>query len=540
MNLVKRDIIPENYKSNIDDILEEQLLNANRNYAEENEEIYRIIDRFIKIRPELYILELKSRWNWHNFFYEDLLEPAYLEIINSDLGELTPLQVEEFISIYKTCLNVDKATMITSCGIKKHLEYWIDKIPIGNEDFTREESLNILLTPLKEPFYLQYRIDHLKYVLLKVAHSDEQFAWKKYLMNQYHANDETIFASRYKKDFQSFEHLSVEELSKKIHSYKFTDSYKVHWYYFMLEHPNRKAFNDIISYDNYDEKLLAFKLIGISGFLYRKKILQYLNDSKILINDGFIYEFSDQLVLDSLKKLLDKSKIHMEKKIKTYSQKGDTCAIVCMLSVLDYYKKSDGIDSQKEQFYYNKYKSNVLIGTPLSAVATELSLNDLDVCLYHSSPNIFINRNGYLPQELFDKGMDEYVQHMEIAKKNGTRVVNGKEIDSKFLLKELQANRMIILAGNHHGFLHTILLCGYDKDKYIIFDPIDGSKKKLTSSQLERFMDTDIGKWCISVKEKTLKKEQLMGLLTYYDVSADEKIHSIPRFEIDKQKVLKR
>ena len=44
MNLTKKEIIPEDLKPNIDQILEEQLLNANRNYAEDNKEIYEIID----------------------------------------------------------------------------------------------------------------------------------------------------------------------------------------------------------------------------------------------------------------------------------------------------------------------------------------------------------------------------------------------------------------------------------------------------------------------------------------------------------------
>lgn len=525
MNLIKKEIIPENLKSNIDQILEEQLLNANRNYAEDNKEIYEIIENFIKIHPKIYIKELIDRWNWHNKFYEDTLEPAYSELMNLDLDELTPEQVDEFIRIYKTCLNVDKATMITSCGIKKHLDYWVDKISIQNEDLNKSDSLFMLLTPLKEPFYVQYQIDHLKYIMLKKMNDPDVEIWENYLLDMYHANDKLIFKSRYIRDFKDKENLDIKNLKGLINSYKFNESYKAKHYYFMLEHPERKAFNDILSYDNYEEKLLAFQLIGISGFLYRKSILNILNESNILKNNGYIYEFPDQIILDSLCVLKEKTNHFMEKKVQTYKQTFDSCAIVCMLSVLKYYNKIDRIDLEKEKSYFNKYKSKHLIGTPFSAIAYELSLNDLSVNIYHSSNSLFENNNNYISSNLFDNGMQEYKFHLNKAVKKGTEVFNGINIDSNFLLDQLKSNKLIILAGNSGKYLHAILLCGYKCNNFIVFDPLIGKKKILSSIELESFMRTNIGTWCISIKNRTLKKDKLMDDLNYFDISATEKIN---------------
>ena len=53
---------------------------------------------------------------------------------------------------------------------------------------------------------------------------------------------------------------------KKIKHYIISDDYKIRHAYFTLEHPDRKAFRDIIIYDNLDEKLIFSNLIGISVF----------------------------------------------------------------------------------------------------------------------------------------------------------------------------------------------------------------------------------------------------------------------------------
>ena len=64
-------------KLNIDAIMNEQLLNANRSYAETNENIVANMEILSKTLPSVFLSELKKRWNWHNHFYENLLEFCY-------------------------------------------------------------------------------------------------------------------------------------------------------------------------------------------------------------------------------------------------------------------------------------------------------------------------------------------------------------------------------------------------------------------------------------------------------------------------------
>lgn len=524
MNLVKREIIPNDMKPIIDEVLEEQLLNANRNYAEDNKEIFELIDSFILETPITYLKELKERWLWHNKFYEDRLETAYKELMTSDLDELTPLQVMELIAVYNTCLNVDKVTMITSCGIKKHLDFWLNKISITNEDYNVNDSYFMLLTPPIEAFYVQYQIDHLKYIVLTKGNKDESIEWKKYLLNQYHANDETIFESRFERDFTSKNKLDIGELIDIINSYQVSEDYKIKHCYFMLEHPFRKAFNEIIKYDNVDEKLLAFQLIGISGFLYRKKILEYLNDSKILENDGFIYGFSDKTVLDGLNQLLERTRHKMIKNVPKYTQNADTCAIVCMLSAMKYYGHISDINIKNEFAYFNKYRSRVLIGTPFSAVAYELAKNDLDVELIHSEKNVFTNQYHYLPNDLFNKGMVEYQNYINLANNEGVKVKNGIDINYDFIISQLKQNKLVMLAGNSGDYLHAILLCGYQGKDIIAFDPLRGNNIVLTPSSLLNYMDTGIGRWCITIRQKTPEKDKLLASLDTFNNEAEERI----------------
>lgn len=59
----------------------------------------------------------------------------------------------------------------------------------------------------------------------------------------------------------------------------------------------------------------------------------------------------------------------MKKNIKIYKQKGNTCAIACMLMVLEYYKIISKSNWLYEKKYYNFYKSKYVDGTPFSALA---------------------------------------------------------------------------------------------------------------------------------------------------------------------------
>ena len=523
-NKIKSEIIPDDMKYHIDEILEDQLFNANRYYAESSTNIYELMeDEKIK-KSELFLNELKHRWNWHNLFYEDIFEPAFLEVVKEKNIELTPKDIEEIIEIYITCCLVDEATLVTSGAIKKHLEYHLPYISLSCEDVNEQDALFMLLTPPVESFFIAYQIDHLKYIILLKSDIELAKEYKKYLLNKYHANDEMIFKGRFAKKFSNDMERSIEELLTKIDMCKIKDNYKTQHFYFTFGHEDRSAFRDLLIYDNIDEKLISSQLIGISGFLFRKKVLEYLDSSNILKNSGYIYEYSKDTIIDNLQKLKKEREKNMELNVKPYRQHGMTCAIACMLMVLDYYDIIEKPTKLHERKYFKSYQSKWLEGTPLSSVAWHFAKNGLDTEILHSEKDIFSNKNHMISDYVFDNAMIEYKSYLEWAKNNGAIVSSGDEISAETIKEKLANGKMVVLAGQGYSVLHTILVCGYRDNKFIVCDPQYNEKKSLTKEQLTNFMTTDIGKWCIVVSEKKLNKDKLMDEIPEFQKEANKKL----------------
>lgn len=516
-------IIPNEMKNNIDKILEEQLFKANRSYSEKNKIVKELMDIELKKSSIDFLKELDYRWNWHNSFYEELLEPSYFELMNSRLQELTPKQIQEFIEIYKTCLLVDEVTLVSSASIKKHLEYQLPKMNLDSEGLSFEEERYLMLTPPIETFFNQYHIDHLTYLKMLKENNKNAKKYKEILLNKYHANDEIIFESRLNRDFNNLISLDENSLQQEIDSYKLKDEFKIKSFYYTLEHPDRKAYRDILVYDNITEKFIGFTLIGISGFLFRKRILSYLNESKILPNEGYIYEFDDKEVLESLDKLKKISDKKMCKNVNTYRQTDDTCAIVCMMSVLEYFDKIKKMDRKQEIDFYRQLKSKVLIGTPFSSIAEYLVNNDFSVELIHSDKNLFHN-NNYLKTEIFNLGMNEYRHYLNKAINGGAELTTCCELTPDLIRNKLKQNQFVMLAGNHGIYLHSILVCGYDKENFIALDPSTGKIEYKTSDEISRFLKTPIGEWGLIIKKKELNKDKLMSKLDKFNNTAEKKL----------------
>ena len=132
---IKHKIIPEEWKSNIDEILEQQLFDANRYFATINPEINRLIKLQHLKQPVDFLNDLKSRWIWHNHFYEELLEPALDNLIKNEYYELTENEIDELIEVYQVMSLVDQATIIMSGAIKSYIQYALDNyIDVKNDD----------------------------------------------------------------------------------------------------------------------------------------------------------------------------------------------------------------------------------------------------------------------------------------------------------------------------------------------------------------------------------------------------------------------
>ena len=106
----------------------------------------------------------------------------------------------------------------------------------------------------------------------------------------------------------------------------------------------------------------------------------------------------------------------MEKEIKRYRQRGNTCAIVCMLMVLEYYDLIPEINKYYEDKYYWIYKSKYMDGTPLSALAWHFAKNGLDTEIVHSNKEIFNNDRGFIDECIYVDLMEEYKMFLNQAK----------------------------------------------------------------------------------------------------------------------------
>lgn len=522
MENIKSKIIPDNLKNNIDEVMELQLFNANRYYAESNPEISHLMKEELHNSPEIFLDRLRTRWNWHNTYYETLLEPAYEKLMREDSMELSPKEIENLIKIHSTSCLVDEATLVMSGAIKKYLDYNCQKVNVSDENISFNEASAMLITPPIETFFAQYQIDHLYYIyLLKTEDGDAQ-KFKEYLIKKYHANDEKIFSSRFKKRFRHNLLMSESQILEDIKHYKISKSYKTKHFYFTLEHSDRKAIRDIIIYDNLDEKLIASNLIGISGFLFRRKILEYLNSSGILKNKGYIYEFNNNIIIEALEILKKERKNKMDKNVQPYKQRGDTCAVACMMMVLEYYKIMNKANWYDERRLYRIYGSKYMRGTPFSALAYHMSKNGLDTAIYHSDMNLFNNNYGILNNNDFELAMDEYKEFLNYAEKSGTKVVNGIDINANLLKTKLQEGDLVILAGEVFGGYHAILLTGYNDKEFIVCDPLYKDKQTRTFGEIEEYMNTSIGKWFITVNDKTIEKEKLINSLDKFSTEAKE------------------
>lgn len=192
----------------------------------------------------------------------------------------------------------------------------------------------------------------------------------------------------------------------------------------------------------------------------------------------------------------------MVKDVRPYKQRWNTCAIVCMLMVLEYYKVIERANWYDERRLYKIYGSKYMSGTPFSALAFHMAKNGLNTFIYHESENLFENNCNALSKNDFECALEEYKEFLNYAENNGTKILNGILISIDLLKEKLQEDNLVILAGEISGVYHAILLVGYDNNSFVVCDPMYKTKQIRTFEEIENFMNTSIGKWFIAVNNK--------------------------------------
>jgi hypothetical protein len=98
-------------KANLDKTIENELISANRYFAQSDKATADLAKQMAAQTPEAFLVTLRQRWAWHNSFYEELLEPSLGFLLESSSVMLSPWQVERIALAYETSVAVDKATL---------------------------------------------------------------------------------------------------------------------------------------------------------------------------------------------------------------------------------------------------------------------------------------------------------------------------------------------------------------------------------------------------------------------------------------------
>jgi len=494
---LKSVIIPSSWKDDIDATIERELVGANRYFAEANPHLSEIVERRSLLLPQEFFQELCARWNWHNEFYENLLEPALPLLLEPNVFRLTPRQIAILRDAYMAGSLVDQATLVVSAAIKKHVSYWMGCLPECK--YLSNEDLGVFLSLPATPYPVQYVIDHISYLISMRENDDAKFK-KEQLIRQYHAGDEEIFGGRMRR-FAYLAKYDVSVLKKSIEELRYEDTRWVKHFYLGIERPRIKAMMQSLGYDNNEEKQIARELIGISGFVLRKEVLRYLVETKILPAGSGIYQYQDADIEVALNKLIACRKDVMDRQVTPFSQHGLTCSAACLTMVAAHFGLVE-LSEEFEEEVVEASKSNLTIGQHYSGVAAKAVSLGLETILVHSAPQMFDNSQHWLPSGLFESLMAEYRTYLgKIEGHRLARVEYGKRLTPEDLRKYLEDGYLVIVAGVISGeILHSILLTGYNSEGSLVIDPIGGRKRQMRDRELESFMDTKIGRWIMALR----------------------------------------
>lgn len=192
-------------------------------------------------------------------------------------------------------------------------------------------------------------------------------------------------------------------------------------------------------------------------------------------------------------------------KVRFYKQHSmETCGIACLLMILDAFGK-DFPTIGKEQACYGRYRSRVMPGTSMGAIAYALTRFNLDVTLAHASPDLMDNRDHYNSPALHAQLLAEHRAWLDRAG-DALTLRSGVPITPDWLRDELARDRLILVEicipgdadGIHDHVLHGILLYAAAGDAFLACDPLSG-RIRLTEEELATLMDTPYGAAALSV-----------------------------------------
>jgi len=198
----------------------------------------------------------------------------------------------------------------------------------------------------------------------------------------------------------------------------------------------------------------------------------------------------------------------MKRQLRFFRQHSlETCGISCILMILDYYHRVQYPTVKQERKLYGIYRSQAFCGVQAASAAECLSKNRLNVVLYHGSPALIENRNGYYPEALYQSILQEYYRTLDRIRDRVTISI-GDLLSPAWVVGQLEQEKLLMLQcivpgdadGLHDHVLHWVLCYGYREGLFQVCDPMS-RKIALTEAELEHYMDTPVGRAAVVVSE---------------------------------------
>jgi hypothetical protein len=510
----KADIIPEEWKPTIDSLLQHELFAANRSFAALHPALTRQVQAQAQKPPEQFNRELEERWEWHDMFYEQLLEPALHALINGLSSAVSPQRAGHLRAVYATMDSVDMATLPVSASIKKHAENWADTLA-KKFRLSPQDQLRLISIP-QEPFYMYYERDHVAYALALVQQAQDAQQQRAALLEKYHASDEAIFAGRWKR-FEHYLSRTAEELETEVAARAFAREDKVSHFYFTLGKPSLQALTRTLVFDNCQEYDKMYGLVGISGFVLRKRVLEWLHEEGLPPATNNIYEAPRDTVLEQLRVLEDRRKHTMNKPVQTYTQTDLTCGACCIMMAEHYFGLGE-LSRANEHAIHAQTTPKHYPGNHFSALALHAGKRGLETVLLHEEKTMF-KRPPSFSKSLFDELVAEYSGYIEAAGAR-LRVENGVPVTPAVIRELLAQDYLVLAAGMAGTVMHTVLATGYTGNAFIVNDPLSGQREAWSSQRMEQYLQTPVGRWLLAVRADQSAAHALLSHLGQYDAEA--------------------
>lgn len=295
------DYVPIEWKKDLDKFLERELISANRNLPNRDPKLAELINRASDMDPPRFYSILRGVMSMYCDFYQVYLKPSLSSLLAKDLERLSSSDVKLLAETYSVSTSVDYSTRIMSRALKTHVTKW--HILLTNKmGLELDESLK-LITPPEETYMALYEIDHLRFAqALSEGNDYKARKLESLLLKKYHCEDKDVFISRWEK-FKQVVQLPPDVIGRYIKKLLISPEKRIDYFYFSIERPWVRSLADTIMFDNLQEREIIGTFKGLPGFVLRKTLLRYLNESAILPNDGLIYSKPDTEIIKGLMQL---------------------------------------------------------------------------------------------------------------------------------------------------------------------------------------------------------------------------------------------